>query len=838
MIPRRPFRNLSLFILTVASISVANAQCTNTTQYPGNSVTPEPGGAVTTITTCSYQTEYSRITGIVAGSAYQFTISDGSYITVHQGSNTGPVLGHGFTPVTVVANTSADLYPTWNVNAACSTASICLTTTVRRFLDCQPPSVTYTTENDCANNGFYVNVLVSDTGDASSLNFAYTVNGGNLQLLTGVGLGNNFIGPFPLDAVIDLTVVHGDNANCNVVFNDITNLPCATESCGPDTYTHCYGNSENYVVHYQGTSSYPLRLQFNSGAVSPSGNDALIIYDGLYTTDPILFSGVGNAGNLTGVSVVSTNPDHALTLTMTSNGSFSCGDGGVSPEWNYTVACLDCTVPAGNAGPVVTNCAGQNFTVTVNVTDMGSATSLQIANSVGAPELTVTSAGTYTAGPFPLDAPVGLTLVNLQSTICAAELGTFENEFCSQEVVCDGPLTNGTYCYGDNDAHAWLYENSSMQPLAITFTQGIIENVTWDHLTMYDGADNTAPVLWQHTQSANFNLAGLTVVSTGQQLFMEMTSDGSVSCSAGNFAAWIWSVGCLDCTNPTATYSLIADCIRHRFTVELNVTGLGTASELRLANSLTSDTLENIGLGITTVGPFPMGTAVSLSLLNTDNALCRLNSPPLAIASDSCLIVACDPTATELCYGNGDTLWYSYTSGTNIPISLTFLGGGMLAGDAVQLYNGADTTAQLVYAGNYGGDLGGLSLTSNNTDNALTLLVVGNGAGSCASGEVSPPLYWTVGCGLVGVEPAAGSNLLVFPVPTEGMLTVSWPVNGGKVTGWQLWDALGQVAMEGQFPNGQSGAWQVDLGGLANGTYLLRAWSSRGVHSAPVVVAR
>ncbi len=836
MNPRRPFRTLSLFLVSCAALG-GFAQCTNNAQYPGISIVPDTSGLLTSITTCSYQTEYSRITDISPFTAYEFAISDGSYITVHQGTFNGPVLGHGISPLSVVTLTGEDLFAHWNINAACSTATVCLNTTVQRVTDCVAPTVAYSTENDCANNGFFLYMLVSDTGDASALSFVYTVNGGNLQVLTGVGSGTTTLGPFPLDAVVDLTVVHGDNANCNVVLNDITNLPCATESCGPDTYTHCYGNSENYVVRYQGTSSYPLSLHFNSGAVSPSGNDALVIRDGLYITDPILFSGVGNAGNLSGVTVVSTNPYHALTLTMTSNSSFSCADGGVSPEWNYTVACLDCLVPAGTAGPVITNCTAQNFTVTVNVTDMGSATSVQIANSIGAPELTVTSAGTYTAGPFPVGLPVGLTLVNLQSTICSVDLGTYENEFCAQEVVCGGPLTTGTYCYGNNDSHGWLYENNSTQPLAISFTQGIIESVTWDHLAFYDGADNTAPILWEHTLGSNFDLTGLAVVSTGQQLYMEMSSDGSVSCEAGNFASWIWSVGCLDCTNPTATFSVVADCAHHRFHVEADITDLGTATELRLANSFNTDTLENIGLGTTSIGPFPMGEAVSLSLINGTNPLCRVNSASLGVANDSCLIVACAPTAVELCYANGDTLFYSYTSGTNVPISLTFVGGGMQNGDMIELYNGADTTAQLVYAGNYGGQLGGLSLTSNNPDNALTLLVVSNGSGSCATGEVTPALQWNVGCGLLGVEGRPAPDLLVYPVPTTGRLNVTWPMGGGELIGWQLLNTLGQVVLSGGVDLHRTGNWQIDLEGMAMGTYLLRAWSVDHMYLAPVVVS-
>jgi hypothetical protein len=32
--------------------------------------------------------------------------------------------------------------------------------------------------------------------------------------------------------------------------------------------------------------------------------------------------------------------------------------------------------------------------------------------------------------------------------------------------------------------------------------------------------------------------------------------------------------------------------------------------------------------------------------------------------------------------------------------------------------------------------------------------------------------------------------------------------------------------------------WPIDLGGLANGSYSLRAWSLAGSYTAPVVVAR
>ncbi len=833
-------RTLAFALLSAFLQVPAWSQCTNTSPYPSNSIVPNSDGTVTTITTCNWQTEYSTITGIVANTAYEFTVANNLYITVHQGTFNGPVLGHGYSPLTVVATSNANLYPHWNVNDACGTAQNCAATTVRRFLDCVPPTVSVSTENDCDNEQFTVFVLVSDTGDASALSFVYTMNGGGLTVETGIGLGYHPLGPFPLGSLIDLTVVHDGNADCNVVVNDITNLPCAIISCGPDTYTHCYGNNENYLVHYQGDSNLPLSLHFNSGAVSPSGNDALVIHDGLYITDPILFSGVGNGGDLTGVTVVSTNPLHALTLHMTSNASFSCADGGVSPEWNYTVECSSCTQPVGEAGPTVPDCDAGTFTVPVVVIDMGGADTLWLQNSVGVDPFPITAAGTYTAGPFPVGAAVSLMLDNTASSVCDRQLGVFEAEGCPIAIQCTGPLHTDSYCYTNSDAKTWLYQSMGGQPLAIQFSAGTIESVSFDHLVIHDGVDASAPVLWQHTLTTNESLVGVMAVSTGPALFMEMTSDNSISCASGNFGAagtWQWTVGCLDCTNPAATWEVNADCSHHTYTVALNVTDLGTADDLRVSNSLDPDTLNGIGLGITTLGPFAIGSSVSFSLINSTNELCRINSPSIGYNQNDCIIQACDLVTTEHCYANGDSLWYTYASGINVPISISFLAGTMLPGDQVMLFNGPDTTYQLVYAGNYGGNLAGLSLTSNNPVNAITLLIVTDGAGSCATGEAETAMQWSVGCGLVGSASTAAVHPEVFPVPSTGALRVIWPASLAEPRSWSLLDAAGrQVAGDRIVQN--AGGWSMDLSTVGVGRYVLWIRTDNGSQPMPVVLTR
>lgn len=834
----RPRYLLTATLALLLPAATALGQCTNTDQYPGNSITPDPTGLVTTITGCSYQTEYSRIIGIVAGTGYTFTINDGSYITVRQGTFNGPVLAHGNTPLTVIAPNAGDLFAHWSVNAACSTATVCRATTVQRQLNCTPPTVTTEAVNDCATGQYTLVVQVTDAGDASSLSFAYTVNGGGLAVLPGVQPGTYELGPFPSGALIDLTVTHGDDPQCNVVRNDLTNEPCTIQSCGPDTYTFCYGNNENYTVTYQGTSTWPLRLLFNSGNVSPSGNDALVIHDGPDDTAPVLFSGVGNAGNLAGVSVVSTNADHALTLRFTSNTSFSCGDGGVDPPWNYVVSCLSCLPADGEAGAVTNNCVNGTFTVPVNVTDMGSAGTLSIANNAGVPATTVQATGAYVAGPFPIGTAVSLSLVNTADPDCTTPLGAFESVGCPGQVVCGGPPVAATYCYTNFDARSWLYQNQGPEPIAIVFTQGGIESVTWDRLAIYDGQDNTAPLLWQHTQASNFNLTGLQVASTGQYLYMEMTSDGSVSCGGGNFAPWIWSVSCLDCTNPQATFTLVPDCPHNRYSVIADVSDLGSAPSLNLSNNVNSTVLTGLGLGTVEVGPFQLGAPVTLTLKNSSNPLCRLNSPALLYPLDSCIITACEPTDQSWCYANGDSIWFIYQSGVNAPITIAFSAGAVLSGDQIVLYNGPDDQSQLVYAGNAGGNVAGLTLTSNNPDNALALVVVSNGTGSCSTGEASPPLSWSVGCGLVGVADEAAPRVSLHPNPALDVVHITCPAPPGSEALVEVLDATGRTLRRSLAVVPATGPLMLPLDQLAPGRYSVAVTSGRGRWLAALVVAR
>lgn len=89
------------------------------------------GSEVITISTCSFQTEHSLITGVTGGETYELTIVEGGYITVRFDSVAGPVVAQGPSPLTFSAPADNDLYAHWNTNGACQTATACVTTTVQ-----------------------------------------------------------------------------------------------------------------------------------------------------------------------------------------------------------------------------------------------------------------------------------------------------------------------------------------------------------------------------------------------------------------------------------------------------------------------------------------------------------------------------------------------------------------------------------------------------------------------------------------------------------------------------------------------------------------------------------
>lgn len=94
------------------------------------------------------------------------------------------------------------------------------------------------------------------------------------------------------------------------------------------SYMTCYSNGIDSLITYQDSASnYPILLRFCEGQMQACC-DRVTIYDGLDVNAPVLYWGNGVNGDLTGLLVVSTNGDAALTVSITADSSISCMDQG------------------------------------------------------------------------------------------------------------------------------------------------------------------------------------------------------------------------------------------------------------------------------------------------------------------------------------------------------------------------------------------------------------------------------------------------------------------------------------------------------------------------------
>lgn len=118
------------------------------------------------------------------------------------------------------------------------------------------------------------------------------------------------------------------------------------------------------------------------------------------------------------------------------------------------------------------------------------------------------------------------------------------------------------------------------------------------------------------------------------------------------------------CINPTFTLANVSDCGNDQFSIDVDVTYLGSATSLTLSddNAATSDITNITSTGVVNIGPYPSGTTVNVSLTNAQDSACLFDDstfyycPP---ENDECT------TATDLTV-NTDGTCTTLTVGTNV----------------------------------------------------------------------------------------------------------------------------------------------------------------------------
>ncbi|OIQ27786.1 MAG: hypothetical protein BM564_11960, partial [Bacteroidetes bacterium MedPE-SWsnd-G2] len=616
---------------------------------------------------------------------------------------------------------------------------------------CVNPTVAFSVAQDCINGPqFFVEADITDLG--SSASYTITDNQGSAaQIVSATGVVS--FGPYANMTEVSLNVMSDDDVNCQINSASLTQEQCVFNSVdcalAPTTYNYCYGNNDDTAWLFVSTDGSPIRINFNAGGMESCCDD-ILIYDGEDNTGTLLYQG-NNGGDLTGLTFDSTGD--SMYVQLDTDGSVSCESNSFccTTPLDFTVSCATCVNPQATYAVVQDCLNGPQFLVDVELTDLGSATSVTISDNQGSATQTVSAVGTYSFGPFANLTDVVITIDNDDDANCQISSPSLTQDQCELNVIdCTAGPQNFTYCYGNNDDTGWLFTSTDGSPIRLVFNAGGMESCC-DDILVYDGVDNTGTLLYQGNNGGD--LSGLTWDSIGDSLYMELDTDGSVSCESNSFCCTQeldFTVTCATCVNPQATYTMVSDCLNApQFFVDVEITDLGSATTLTITDDQGSAPVQVSAAGITQFGPFANLVDVEFTVTNDDDSNCIITSE--AITQEFCNInvVDCDagPLSAFYCYENNDTNQFEYVSSSGEPLNLTIVSGEVegapwdflvvLDSDGVtELYNGEGND----------GDISGLTFQS--TGDTIFFSITSDGSVSCDSGSFccSDGIDYTVSC--------------------------------------------------------------------------------------------
>ncbi len=233
--------------------------------------------------------------------------------------------------------------------------------------------------------------------------------------------------------------------------------PNITVDCtaGPVNTVFCYESGTTTAYSYSSADGSPLSLTINSGGIENNW-DNLIILDSDGTE---LYNGYGNGGDLAGLSFQSSGS--SITIQVVADGSVSCATSSTISPIDLIVACATCENPSVDF-MLMSDCTnGEQFVVNVDITSIGSATSLNVNDDYGSAAQVVSATGLVVMGPYPNGTSVVVTVANNDDGNCLVTSQSFtqaacppDNDICvtAETIVCGDTVTGNTSTATSNGA--------------------------------------------------------------------------------------------------------------------------------------------------------------------------------------------------------------------------------------------------------------------------------------------------------------------------------------------------------------------------------------------------
>ncbi|MBZ0205215.1 MAG: hypothetical protein K8H89_02740, partial [Flavobacteriales bacterium] len=460
---------------------------------------------------------------------------------------------------------------------------------------CAPPVASTTTIPDCGNFQFSVDVNVTSMGDGTSV----TVSDDQGSTPQNGVVGTYSFGPYVNGTEVTYLVTFGPEPLCDTYVTATYACTPSNQDCASAMGLTVY--PENGCVMTDGsTINASTESMAGSGCINnvltlptvyysfvatgfaqnitlnyASGNFNASVFDGCSGAE-LSCSGFSSGTSL--VSGLTLGNTYILRIASTDVGNFTVcvSESSVQPVPNDDCAQAEpvaisaygaCTPTIGqllgatNSGQANPGCLnptlgiadvfysfvanGERQIVTMSQDSTNQVYFLSAYDACGGTELLCKLIGpTFDALGMEY-ALTGLTQGNtyIVRVMCRpAEAGPFA--LCvmdpppATQIACGGPVVNHSMPALNNANEQWGYHSNGTGTFSLTFNSGDIESSTWDVLTIHDGIDANAPVLYVNPASQT-DLTGVSVTATGSDLFMTLTSDGSFAPTGLN-----WTVQC------------------------------------------------------------------------------------------------------------------------------------------------------------------------------------------------------------------------------------------------------------------------------------------------------
>lgn len=543
---------------------------------------------------------------------------------------------------------------------------------------------------------------------------------------------------------------------------------------------------------------------------------------------------------------------------------------------------------------VVSDClVGPQFYVDVNITDLGTATSLTVSDDQSSPTQNVSATGIVVFGPYPNATPVIFTITNDQDANCVVTSPAKTQASCppaNDDIAAPTELILdlGTAC-GANQLTLQSITSTTASPevtptcaFSTTGVSGDVwykivapnpdftlntSNVTGPNFftasgELYSGTPGSLTAVGANCGNTwPKNYTGLTVGNTYYLRIWDFNNDGTGTFSLCGYY--------LDCVNATATYAIVNDCVNApQFFVDVDVTSLGSATSLTISNDGGAPSQNVSNTGIVNFGPFANNTPVVFTIANDQNAVCTITSPvqnQVACPGPNdnlCgaigLIVGTASTGTDYnniaataevgepvpaCFNSGinGSVWFSFVAPASGNVTVTTdIVGGTLIDTEIAVYDATGVTCSdlstlgtAVGCDQDGGTVNGAPGSTYSSVIILPTLTAG------ATYYVQVDRWGTATNGTFGLDIIDNDSLAsnafesasfaAYPNPVTDILNLSYSKNIDKV---QVMNLLGQE-VQTKAINATNA--KVDMSNLASGTYLVKVTSDNQVKTLKVV---